>query len=97
MRQRSEKSSMLGREIDILMGERQTLLQVVGAAAALVASLDSRVLPSAAVKSADMVATTINALSDETLRDALAAVRAEIEEEDGSADGNQEGGRLVSH
>ena len=101
MRQRSEKSSMLGREIDILMGERQTLLQVVGAAAALVASLDSRALPSAAVKSADMVATTINALSDETLRDALAAVRAEIEEEDGGvdggADGKQEGGRVVSH
>lgn len=83
MRQRSEKVTMLGRELDILMGERQTLLQVVGAAAALIASLDSRVLPAAAVKSGDLVATTINALSEETLRDALAAVRAEIEDEEG--------------
>ncbi|MBE2258706.1 MAG: hypothetical protein IAE88_07600 [Rhodobacteraceae bacterium] len=85
MRQRSEKTSMLGRELDILMGERQTLLQVVGASAALIASLDSRALPPAAVKSADLVATTINALPDETLREALVAVRAEIDQEDGRA------------
>ena len=83
MRQRSEKATMLGRELDILMGERQTLLQVVGAAAALVASLDSRVLPPAAVRSAELVASTLNALSEETLSDALAAVRAEIEGEEG--------------
>jgi len=82
MRQRSEKVTMLGRELDILMGERQVLLQVVGATAVLIASLDSRHLPAAAMKSADLVATTINALPDETLRDALAAVRAEIEEAD---------------
>ncbi|WP_291991813.1 hypothetical protein [Candidatus Accumulibacter sp. ACC003] len=81
MRQRSEKVSMLGSELEILMSERQALLQVVGAAAALIASLDSRLLPPAAMKSADLVATTINALPDEVLRDALAAVRAEIDEE----------------
>lgn len=93
MRQRSEKVSMLGSELEILMSERQALLQVVGAAAALIASLDSRLLPPAAMKSADLVATTINALSDETLRDALAAVRAEIEDDDGE----REGERVVSH
>ncbi|WP_313951465.1 hypothetical protein [Accumulibacter sp.] len=81
MRQHSERVSMLSRELDILMGERQSLLQVVGATAALIASLDSRLLPLGAVKSADLVATTINALPDETLRDALAAVHAEIEKE----------------
>ena len=81
MRQRSEKVSMLGSELEILMSERQALLQVVGAAAALIASLDSRLLPPAAMKSADLVATTINALPDEVLRDALEAGRAEIDEE----------------
>ncbi|MBK7677356.1 hypothetical protein [Accumulibacter sp.] len=81
MRHRSEKLSMLGRELELLMGERQTLLQVVGATAALIASLDSSQLPLGAVKPADLVASTINALPDETLQDALAAVHAEIEEE----------------
>ncbi|WP_291985578.1 hypothetical protein [Candidatus Accumulibacter sp. ACC007] len=93
MRVRSEEASMLSRELDILMSERQTLLEVVGAAAALIASLDSRTLPPTAVRSADLVATTINALSDETLRDALAAVRAEIEDDGGE----REGERVVSH
>ncbi len=81
MRHRSEKLSMLGRELELLMGERQTLLQVVGATAALIASLDSSHLPLGAVKPADLVASTINALPDETLQDALAAVHAEIEDE----------------
>lgn len=81
MSHRSEKLSMLGRELELLMGERQTLLQVVGATAALIASLDSSQLPLGAVKPADLVASTINALPDETLQDALAAVHAEIEEE----------------
>lgn len=82
MRQRDERIAMLGRELELLMSERQTLLQVVGATAALIATLDSRFLPVGAVKSADLVSSTLNALPDETLRDALAAVRAEIEEEE---------------
>lgn len=72
---------MLRRELEMLMSERQTLLRVVGSTAALIASLDSKRLPVGAIESADMVATTINALSEETLQDALNAVRAEIEEE----------------
>ena len=81
MRHRSEKITMLGRELEILMGERHKLLQVVGASAALIASLDSRQVPREALESADLVVTSINALPEETLRDALAAVRAEIEED----------------
>lgn len=73
---------MLRRELEMLMGERQTLLRVVGASAALIASLDSKRLPVGAVESADQVATSINALSEETLQDALTAVRAEIEDEE---------------
>ncbi len=79
MRHRTERATMLGRELDILMNERQTLLQVVGAGAALVATLDSALLPSAAVKSADLLAMALNALPEETLQDALAAVRAQID------------------
>jgi hypothetical protein len=82
MPQREQEITMLRRELEMLMGERQTLLQVAGASAALIASLDSKRLPVGAVESADMLATAINALSEETLQDALSAARAEIEDED---------------
>ncbi|WP_305073511.1 hypothetical protein [Propionivibrio sp.] len=73
---------MLRRELEIFMGERQSLLRVVGASAALIASLDSNRLPVGAVESADQVATLINMLPEETLQDALGSINAEIEEED---------------
>lgn len=82
MPHRDQIITMLRRELEMLMNERQALLRVVGASAALIASLDSKRLPVGAVESADLVATTINALSEETLQDALSAVRAEIEEEE---------------
>ncbi len=75
-----EENAMLRRELELLMGERQLLLQVVGAAAGFIATLDSRQLPLAAIESADLVATTINYLTEETLQDALASVHAEIEQ-----------------
>ena len=87
MPHRDQEIVMLRRELEILMGERQNLLRVVGSTAALIASLDSKHLPVGAVESADLVATSINSLSEETLQDALNAVRAEIEEEEAS-DGN---------
>ena len=82
MPDRDQEIVMLRRELEMLMGERQNLLRVVGATAALIASLDSKRLPLGAVESADLVATSINALSEETLQDALHAVSAEIEEEE---------------
>lgn len=87
MPHRDQEIIMLRRELEILMGERQTLLRVVGATAALIASLDSKRLPVGAVESADLVATSINALSEETLQDALSSVRAEIEDDE-SGQGN---------
>ena len=81
MPNRDQEIVMLRRELEMLMGERQNLLRVVGATAALIACLDSKRLPVGAVESADLVATSINSLSEETLQDALNAVRAEIEEE----------------
>ncbi|WP_371322943.1 hypothetical protein VX159_11035 [Dechloromonas sp. ZY10] len=81
MPQREQEIALLREEIEMLMAERQALLRVVGAAAVLIASLESKRLPVGAVESADLVATSINALPEETLQDALGAVHAEIEED----------------
>jgi hypothetical protein len=43
-----------------------------------VAELDSHNLPSGTEEAAELLATSINALSEETLKDALNAVHAEI-------------------
>lgn len=80
MPHRDQEIALLRDELEMLMGERQLLLQVAGTAASLIACLDSKRLPVGAVEAADLVATTINHLPEETLQDALEAVRAEIEE-----------------
>ena len=79
MPQRDQEIAMLRREIEMLMGERQALLHVVGASAALIASLDSKRLPVGAIEAADMVATSLTQLPEETVQDALSSVHAEIE------------------
>ena len=85
MPHRDQEITMLRREVELLMGERELLLRVAGSAAALIASLDSKRLPVGAVEAADLVATTINHLSEETLQDALGSVHAEIETEESGA------------
>ena len=85
MPQRDQEIALLREELEMLMGERQALLRVAGASAVLIASLDSKRLPVGAIESADLVATTINDLQEETLQDALAAVHAEIEEDSATA------------
>ena len=81
MPQREQEIALLRSELEMLMNERQAILRVVGSATVLIASLDSKRLPVGAVEAADMVATSINQLSEETLQDALAAVHAEIEDD----------------
>ncbi|MBL8428359.1 MAG: hypothetical protein JNJ95_00485 [Dechloromonas sp.] len=85
MPQKDQEIALLRDELEMLMGERQSLLRVAGAAAVMIASMDSKRLPVGAIESADLVATTINDLAEETLQDALAAVNAEIEEDSGAA------------
>lgn len=85
MPQIDQEIALLREELELLMGERQALLRVAGASAVLVANMDSKRLPVGAIESADLVATTINDLSEETLQDALAAVNAEIEEDSTAA------------
>lgn len=70
--------SLLRKELELLMLERQSLLRVTGAAAGLIAEMDSHDLPISTVEAADLLATTINKLSEETLQDALSSVHAEI-------------------
>ncbi len=79
MPHRDQEIALLRREIEMLMGERQAILRVVGASAALIAGLDSKRLPVGAIEAADVVATSLNQLSEETLQDALSSVHAEIE------------------
>ncbi len=70
--------NMLRTELELLMRERHSLLKVAGVAAGLIAEINSHNLPIRAVEAADMLATNINSLSEETLQDALMAVNAEI-------------------
>ena len=79
MPHRDQEIQLLREEVEMLIAERQQLLQIVGAAAGLVACLDSNRLPVGAIESADIVATMLNRLSEETLHDALNAVHAEID------------------
>ncbi|MBK9325031.1 MAG: hypothetical protein IPN00_01385 [Hydrogenophilales bacterium] len=72
---------LLREELELLMVERQKLLQVVGAAAVLVANLDSETLPQDqdTIDAAELLAESLNDLSEESLKDALDAVRAEFD------------------
>jgi hypothetical protein len=88
MPHREQEIALLRRELEMLMAERQALLHVVGAATALIATLDSQRLPLGAIEAADMVATLINQLGEETLQDALTSVHAEIEDSRNSACGS---------
>lgn len=71
---------LLSQEIEMLMNERARLLKVVGAAAVLVANADAALLQPNAVEAAEMLSETLNALPEETLKDALEAVHAEPDE-----------------
>ena len=86
MPHRDQEIAMLRRELEMLMGERQSLLRVAGASAALIASLDSKQLPAGAIEAADQLAMAINRLTEESLQDALNSVNAEIEEEQAASE-----------
>jgi hypothetical protein len=80
---KDDEVALLRQEVEMLIGERAALLQVVGASAVLVANLDPDILPEDhdTIEAAEYLAETLNALQEETLRDALEAVRAELDEE----------------
>lgn len=71
-----QEVELLSKEIEMLMNERSALLKVVGAAAVLVANTEPASLPDDAVNAAEMLSEALNALREETLKDALESVRA---------------------
>jgi hypothetical protein len=71
---------MLGKELDILMKERSRLLRVAGAAAQFVALMESRALPPSVATEAELLAESVNALPEDTLRDALGSITRPLEE-----------------
>jgi hypothetical protein len=78
---KEDEVRLLRGEIEMLMNERSQLLQVTGAAAVFVANLDTDTLPddTDTIDAAEMLAEQLNGLSEETLKDALESVRAELD------------------
>jgi len=65
---------MLSKEIELLMAERAKLLRVAGAAAQLVAVMESRNLTERVATEAEILAESVNALPEDTLKDALVSI-----------------------
>ena len=65
---------MLGQEIELLMAERARLLRVAGAAAQFVAVMESRKLPEEVATEAEILAESVNALPEDTLKDAIVSI-----------------------
>ncbi len=76
MTMNKQEVAMLSDEVEILMRERNRLLKVVGAAAVLVANADPESFRNEAMDAAEMLSETLNALPEETLKDALESVQA---------------------
>lgn len=72
-----QEVAMLREEMEMLMAERGNLLKVVGAAAVLMANTDGRDLPAEAAEAAEMLSRLVNALPEESLKEALDSVHAE--------------------
>lgn len=74
----ADQIALLRSEIEMMMAERRVLLRIAGAAAAFVAELDVERLPEETYEAAEMLAEYLNKASEETMLDALQAVKAEI-------------------
>lgn len=75
---KEEEIAMLRTEVEMLVQERTNLLRIAGAAAVFIANTDIQQLPKQVVDAADVLATSVNVLSEDTLKDALESVSAEI-------------------
>lgn len=71
-----QEVELLSKEIEMLMAERARLLKVAGAAAVLVSNVEVGRLQPKAVEPAEKISEYLNALPEETLRDALESVKA---------------------
>lgn len=74
-----QEVELLRREVEMLIQERRQLLRVVGAAAGFVANTEAGSLPPSAINAAEVLSELLNALPEETLKDALDSVHAHLE------------------
>lgn len=74
-----QEVELISEEVEMLMQERAMLLKVTGAAAILIAHATVQNLPDEVVDAAEKLSEAINALGEETLKDALDAVKPEQE------------------
>jgi len=72
-----QEFELLRQEVELLMSERYRLLRVVGAAAVLVSNTDASSVPLGVVNEAEVLSEELNALSEESLMDALDSVHAQ--------------------
>lgn len=68
---RSNSRAWLGAEVELIIQERDRLLQTAGAAASLFSALDPSQVPQAARESVRMLGVVLQYLSVETLTDAI--------------------------
>ncbi len=71
-----QEIELLSKEVEMLMSERTRLLNVVGAAAVLVANANASELPPETAEAAERLSRYVNELPEETLKDALDALNA---------------------
>ncbi len=76
-----QEIELLSQEVEMLMNERTHLLKVAGVAAVLVSGSDARNLPNGWRDAAEALSEALNALPEETLKDALESVHAERDAE----------------
>jgi hypothetical protein len=67
--------AMLRSEIEMMMSDRDALLRVAGAAAKFVEKVNIAKLPVSAIPLAEALASGVNALSEDSLKEALHSVK----------------------
>lgn len=78
LQQKEQEIAMLRSEMEMLMNERLNLLRIAGSAATFIAELDAEALPETSLPAADLLSEFLNQASEETIRDALEAVKTHV-------------------
>ncbi len=69
------EAEMLRGEVEMLMAEREKLLRLAGATAKFVEKVNIARLPVSVIPLAEAIASSVNALTEDTLREALLTVK----------------------
>jgi len=83
-----QEIELLRKELEMLMNERYHLLRVVGAAAVLVSNSDATNLQPGVINASEVLSELLNALPEETFKDALDSVHAERDNSEALASQN---------